>query len=146
MFSCLLRTPLTPHLHTQFLSVPQGQHVGFLLREAGSNPLRREPQPDPHQGALQKLSGRVQLTFLGFDCVLEPQSSPCLATSWPTCLCGLRFPVPSPWGLLEVAQAAKLVHPPHPALALSQNMCPVPLLASPGHPTPPQLVMSPLVS
>lgn len=43
MFSCLLRIPLIPDLHTQFLSIPQRQCVGFLLCGAGFDPLRREP-------------------------------------------------------------------------------------------------------
>lgn len=63
---------------------------------------------------------------------------PCLA---------LRLPVPSPQDLLEAVQAASmLVHLTPPSTDPGPELCPVLLLASPGHLTPPQLVMSPSVS
>lgn len=57
----------------------------------------------------------------------------------------LRLPVPSPRDLLEAVQVPDVPVHATPAPALPQKICPIPLLASLGHLTSPQLITSPPV-
>lgn len=97
MVSCLLRTLVTPHVCVQFLSISQGQHVNFLLHRTGSDPLKREPHPDPQQEVSKELPGSVYSHAWALAMSWRPSPLPGV----PLFCLAFRLRVPSPRDSLE---------------------------------------------